>query len=262
MGCAGIKASRYAVGKVRISDVTMPNILRLLDEQVQKKQPAYVCVSNVRTTVLSQKDESFCRIQNESLLSVPDGMPLVWFGRLAGLRDVKRIVGAELMTEVLRESVGKGYSHYFLGDTEETLAKMTRMLRDRWPGVVIMGMLSPPFRDMSDAELDEIANEINLLHPSFVWVALGAPKQERFMVRLVHRLDLSILVGVGAAFRALLGEYWRPPRLIQLCGLEGICWKFMKNPWFEAKWYCRHIPWVAWFFLSALYARIRGSHDA
>ena len=242
MTCTEKEAQRYAIGKVRISAVTMDKTLRLLDQQVQKRQSAYVCVSNVRTTLLSQKDESYCQIQNDSFLSVPDGMPLVWFARLAGVTGVERTTGADLMIRILEDSDRNGYSHYFLGDTELTLRRMLRTIRDRYPRITVKGSFSPPFRELTDNNLNDIGEKINHLNPSFVWVGLGAPKQERIMARLVSQLDSSVLVGVGAAFRFFVGEYKHPPRVVQICGLEGLYWRFgKKSPVWLIWWYCNSL---------------------
>jgi len=253
------KIPRFAIGKVRISAVTMTETLRLIDERINLGRSAYICVANVRTTVLSQTDKPYCEIQNGSFLTVPDGMPLVWFAKLAKVKNVERVVGADLMTKMLELSKEKGYSHYFLGDTESTLAKMTQIIANRYPGTIIKASFSPPFRELTDGEISNIAQEINCLKPTFVWIALGAPKQERFMARIVGQLDKSILLGVGAAFRFVIGEYKHPPKLLQMCGLEGFCWRFLSNPIGEACWYCYHIPVFGYFLLTAMIKRIKGA---
>jgi len=247
---------RYYIGKVGISAVTMDDAIRLLENQARLGTSTYVCVANIRVVVICQKDEELCRIQNNSFLTLPDGMPLVWFARLEGIDYVERVTGPDIMTEVLQLSDSKGYTHYLLGDTEETLAKIKTVVRDRFRGVKIVGALSTPFRPLIETDISSIADEINQLRPTFVWIALGAPKQERVMAKLFPRVDGSILIGVGAAFRFLLGEYKHPPKLFQLCGLEGVFWRFRKNPLREAWWYCRHIPWVGYFLLLALCMRI------
>ena len=158
MTCTETEAPRYAIGKVRISAVTMGETLRLLDQQVQKRQSAYVCVSNMKTTLLSQKDESYCQIQNDSFLSVPDGMPLVWFARLAGVTGVERTTGPDLMIRVLEDSHINGHSHYFLGDTELTLEKMLRIIGDRYPGMATgLYNLAMVLLDKGDYEAAEAA---------------------------------------------------------------------------------------------------------
>jgi len=233
---------RCYVGEVGISVVTMSRSLQLLTARARENRPAYVCVTGVNGTVLSHRDRDFCRIQNESFLTVPDGMPLIWYARMMGERTMERVSGPDLMIEVLKRSAGCGYTHYFYGDTDETLQRMRRMIEDRFPQTTIVGMYSPPFRPLTDSEVDATVSEINRLRPTFVWVGLGCPKQERWMGRVFPQIESSILVGVGAAFRFLIGEYRHPPRLIQFCGLEGIFWRALRRPHYVITWYAYHVP--------------------
>jgi N-acetylglucosaminyldiphosphoundecaprenol N-acetyl-beta-D-mannosaminyltransferase len=250
--------SRCLVGKVGISVVTMTQTLELLAQRADEGRPAYVCVTNVHATVLSQKDPGFCRIQNESFLAVPDGMPLIWYARMMGERNIERVCGPDLMAEILRISQQRRYTHYFYGDTDDTLRKMRQVIDERFPGTPIVGMHSPPFRSLTDEELDATVDEINRLRPSFVWLGLGCPKQERWIGRVFPRIESSILIGVGAAFRFLAGEYRHPPRVLQVCGLEGIFWRVLHRPGYVIKWYAYHVPAFGCLFLRGLAKRIRG----
>ena len=243
---------RFHIGKVGISSVTMTKTLSIIKDQASKISPTYICVANVETTVLSQRDGDFCRIQNESLLTVPDGMPLIWYARIMGENSVERTTGRDLMTEILKMSSKCGYSHYFYGDTEETLLRMERKIHELYSGAEIRGMCSPPFRPLRDDEIDNTIVEINRLKPTFIWVALGAPKQERWMARVLPHIDSSILIGVGAAFRFLTEEYKRPPRFAQICGLGGVFWRHSGR----IRFYCYHIPAFGILMLKGLTCRV------
>ena len=249
-------ASKYFIEKVGIGAVDMNKSIELILKQIQLKQSAYICVANVRTTVLSQKNEVFCRIQNESYLTIPDGMPLVWYARLAGYKNVDRVTGADLMMKLFELSGQYGFSHYFYGDTDETLACIIGIINKKYPGVNITGSFSPSFRPLSDIEVEKDVRQINRLKPTFVWVALGAPKQEHLIARMMDYMENSIIIGVGAAFRFIVGEYRHPPALIQKCGLEGVYWRFMKDPVTEAKWYLYHIPAFGKLILTMLLRRM------
>lgn len=253
-------APRFSIGRVGISAVTMEDALRLLHTQVRKRAPAYVCVGNVRTTVLAQKDTDFCKIQNESFLTLPDGMPLVWYARLVGVTGVDRVTGPDLMLAALRLSKERGYSHYFYGDTSETLSRVREEMNVAYPDAVVKGYESPPFGPLKEPDMRAAAEEINRLNPDFVWVALGAPKQERWMARVLPLIDRSILIGVGAAFRFLIGEYKHPPGILQKCGLEGVCWRFLRHPLREGGWYAHHIPAFGWLMLKGWLGRVGGAN--
>ncbi len=215
-------APRFAIGKVHISAVTMADALQLIDDRVGSGRSAYICVTNVRTAARSQMDKDFCRIQNESFLTVPDGLPLVWYAKLAGFTRIARVAGSDLMHAVLSVSAERAYSHYFYGSTPEVLSRMKASLERTYPGLNVCRFHSPPFRPPTDQELDDLVREINVLRPTFLWVGLGAPKQELLMRKLVDRLDGTILVGVGLAFDYAAGTVKRAPRWMRKCGLEWL----------------------------------------
>ena len=253
--------SRYYIGKVGISIVTMDQTLKLINDQACKMSPAYICVANVDTTILSQRDANFCKIQNESLLTIPDGMPLVWYARMIGERNVERVTGPDLMMKILEISSQYGYSHYFYGDTEQTLLRMDKALQKRYPGVVIKAMRSPPFRPLSDKETNNTIAEINQLRPTFVWVALGNPKQEIWIAKVFPHIESAILIGVGAAFRFLIGEYRHPAKFVQRCGLEGLFWRGLKDPIRVTKFYCLCAPAFGALMLNGYVRRILRSRS-
>ncbi|WP_320041112.1 WecB/TagA/CpsF family glycosyltransferase [uncultured Desulfobacter sp.] len=212
--------NRFSIGAVNISLVNMQTAVNAIEKKVGEKKSAYICVTNVRTSMLSQRDREYCQIQNDSYLTVPDGKPLVWFAHLLGEKSCERVCGVDLMQEIFALSAEKGYSHYFYGSTEDVLEKMELQLTDLYPGMALKGFFSPPFRELSDVEIDEFVNQINTIRPTFLWVGLGAPKQERFMKKVVLRLDGVILVGVGLAFEYIAGTVMRAPIWMQRNGLE------------------------------------------
>jgi N-acetylglucosaminyldiphosphoundecaprenol N-acetyl-beta-D-mannosaminyltransferase len=179
-----------------------------------------------------------------------------------GRCGMERVSGPDLMVEVLKRSAQQGYTHYFYGDTDATLGKMRRAIDERFPGTVIEGMCSPPFRPLTESEVSATVDEINRLAPTFVWVSLGCPKQERWIGRVFPHIESSILLGVGAAFRFLVGEYRHPPRLLQVCGLEGIFWRALRHPAYCARWYLTHVPAFGWVFAKGLAKRLAGERHS
>ena len=250
---------RYSVGKLAISAIGMTQALQLLDRRVETHTPAYVCAANLEAATLAQKDRAFREIENRSLFTVADGMPLVWCARIQGQSQVQRVTGPDLFVEVLRRSAQRGHTHYFFGDTQETLQKLKLVVKDRFPGVVLKGTHSPPFREWTDEELRADVVEINRLQPSFVWVGLGCPKQEKWMAEAFPLVKSAILIGVGAAFRFLLGEYRHPPRICQLCGLEGVFWRAWQNPLRGVKWYGRYTLACSGLLFDAMKKRMTKS---
>lgn len=167
---------------------------------------------------------------NNSLLTIPDGMPLVWYGRCLGYEEVQRTCGLDLLVDLLEISGEKNYSHYFIGSTPETLKIMRDEIGQYFPGASILGMDSPPFRPLSEEEVRTMADTVNRLKPSFVWVGMSAPKQEFLIARLLPLVSSNtIFVGVGLAFSYLAGEVKRSPKMLQKLGLEGV-WRLAQQP--------------------------------
>ena len=167
---------------VNIAAINMEWLLKYLDENIDDIKGDYICVSNVHTTVTSYEDASYCAVQNGGLMAIPDGGPLSTVGQKRGHKNMSRTTGPSLMGEVFKISAEKGYRHYFYGSKEETLELLYQKLTQNYPGIKIAGMYSPPFRLLTEEEDKAVIERINETKPDFVWVGLGAPKQEKLMV--------------------------------------------------------------------------------
>ena len=214
--------NRFKIDKIQISPVNLPDTLSIIDNTINKGQFNYICVTNSRTTYLANKDESYCRIQNNSLLTLPDGAPLVWIAHNLGYNEVGKVSGKDLIDAIFEISEEKEYSHYFYGSTRRTIDLMREKLLKKYPGLNIKGAVSPPFQPLEDFDIDALAEEINELQPTFFWCGLGAPKQERLIAVLQPKLQSTISVGVGLAFEYYAGTVHRAPRWMQNIGLESV----------------------------------------
>jgi N-acetylglucosaminyldiphosphoundecaprenol N-acetyl-beta-D-mannosaminyltransferase len=244
---------RYSVGRVNVSCVNKKTALECICRHVRLDEPNYICVTNTRAvSIYSKKWDDYRDIQNNSLLSVPDGMPLVWIARAYGLKDVSRVTGYSIMKSLFKE----GHSHYFFGDTQDTLDDLEQYIQTNYPKAKIAGMHSPPFRDLTEDEVKQTADEINQLNPDFIWIGIGAPKQERFMVRIIPYLNRGILVGVGAAFRLIIGEYGTAHPIVQRLALEGFFWRIRTDPMRMVKRYPIMIPFILKCVIKANVQRI------
>lgn len=214
--------------KAKISVTNMEDALRYLTGNLEELRGNYVCVANVHTTVMAFRDEEYRRIQNAAAMALPDGKPLSIISRRRGFYDAKRVAGPDLMPLIFEQSREKGYRHYFYGSTKETLTKLRHKLTERYPDLIIAGMYSPPFRPLTREEDNRIVKEINDARPDFIWVALGAPKQEKWMAAHKGRLN-GLMLGVGAAFDFTAGTVRRAPRWMQELCLEWL-FRIMQDP--------------------------------
>jgi len=151
----------------------------------------------------------------------PDGMPLVWLGRRSGL-PVERVCGPDFMPAVVAGGVPLGRRHFFYGGAPGVPERLAGGLAVQFPGLQVAGTLSPPFRALSDEEDAEIVALINAARPDYVWVGLGAPKQDLWVAAHRERMDAPVLLAVGAAFDFHAGLRRRAPRWMQRTGTEWI----------------------------------------
>lgn len=207
---------------VDIAAINMEWLLDFTYKNIKSLSGDYMCVSNVHTTVTSYEDKEYCAIQNGGIIAIPDGGPLSSVGQRRGHKNMHRTTGPSYMEEILKVSAEKEYSHYFYGSSEETLEKLRKKLEHDYPGLQIGGMYSPPFRPMTEDEDKAIIERINNAKPDFVWVGLGAPKQEKWMA--AHQGTVNgFMVGVGAGFDYFAGNIVRAPEWMQKNNLE---WMF------------------------------------
>ena len=214
--------------KTRINVTDMDRTVRYITSHLEELKGNYICVSNVHTTVTSYRDETYRKVQNSGAMALPDGQPLSIVSRFRGYKDAKRVPGPDLMPEIFRLSQEKGYTHYFYGGSEHTLAQLKNKILEKYPDLQIAGMYSPPYRELSEEEDAQIIERINAAKPDFLWVALGAPKQEIWMYQ--HRDKIhSLMIGVGAAFDFLAGTVKRAPMWMQKLCLEWV-YRIFQDP--------------------------------
>ncbi len=213
--------ARLPVVGTAISATTPEELLDLLDERPPDRA-LVVAFCNVHAVMTARGDAALAAALRDADVAAPDGMPLVWMLRALGRRGQPRVRGPDFLRRALREGVARGWSQFFFGATEETLARLRTTAEQAAPGVDIAGWYAPPFRPLSPAEDEEIAAKIRAAGPALVWVGLGMPKQELWMHRMRERLPGMALLGVGAAFDLLAGNVREAPRWMQRTGLEWL----------------------------------------
>jgi N-acetylglucosaminyldiphosphoundecaprenol N-acetyl-beta-D-mannosaminyltransferase len=192
-----------------------------IDEMVAARQRGYVCVCNVHTVMASREDPELRASLLGSSLNVPDGQPLVWAINALGYSLAGRVYGPELMSRsCARAANGQQRLYLYGGRNQGALVQLALNLRQRYPGVRIVGGYSPPHRPLTEEEQDAVVEEINRSRADVVWIGIGVPKQEKWMALMRPRLEAPVLVGVGAAFDFHAGLVPQAPNWIQEAGLE------------------------------------------
>ena len=213
---------------VNVAVLDLPGAAALLEEHVGDWRGRYVCVANVHTTVTAHGDPAYRAVQNGAVLVLPDGRPVVSCSRRQGFAQAQRVAGPDLFRAMLGAGTANGRRHYFYGGSEATAAALRQVLPQRYPGLAIAGIESPPFRPLTAEEDAAAVERINAAKPDYVWVGLGAPKQEHWMAAHAGRVD-AVMLGVGAAFDFEAGTVARAPQWMQDHSLEWL-WRLSQDP--------------------------------
>ncbi len=189
----------------------------------------YLVFANVHVTVEAVRDSAYGRAIKGASMVLPDSAPLLWAARAHGHRLKRRVYGPDFMRHALDRTRDGSVRHFFYGSSEETLAKLSESMVRDYPGTVVCGAISPPYRELSEEEMTDMADRINAARPDIVWVGLGCPRQEIWMSRQAGRVRASWMAGVGQAFDQIAGTRPQAPAWMQKAGLEW-CFRLFHEP--------------------------------
>lgn len=209
---------RFNVLGIGVSALTLEHARDLILGVRGTPRRGYVCLGTVHGITEAHADASLRQIFNDSWLTTPDGMPLVWLGP----PGVERVYGPDLMLAVCDAGRATGLRHYFFGGAPGVAEALRERLTARFPGLAVVGTFTPPFRPLDAGEAADLRADVARRRPDIVWVGLGTPKQERFMAEYAPSLDTGLLIGVGAAFDFHSGRVRQAPRWIQRSGAEWL----------------------------------------
>ena len=248
----------FRIGRVRISVITEDRAIQNIKDFVLRGQKGYVCISTLRTVSIANKDDSYQEVMENSLMNTPDGTPLVWCGYWWGLKQVQRACGPHIFPRMLKDKDPE-LKHFFLGDTDETLAALTQKATDEF-GAKVVGSYSPPFVSLEEYDIEGIAKMINESGATIVWTSLRAPKQDFLDAKLTPYLNHGIVcVGVGAAVRVVIGGLKIPDGFLQKIGLAGLLLKrdnVSKSQ--QLCWYMEHICYLIKYWFVIHWKKITG----
>lgn len=216
------KIKHFFILNVKISAIDMDDACLSVEEAVLKSQKKYISVCPVGTIMECKRNKEALMSVNFADLVTPDGMPVVWLGRLLGHKNIRRVYGPELMQKICAVSEKKKYKNYFYGSSPDVLSKLKEKLKRQYSGLIISGSFSPPFRPLTEEEDKKIVEEINNCAPDILWVGLGSPKQDLWMYEHRQRINAPVMVGVGAAFDFLAGTKPQAPPWVRDNGFEWL----------------------------------------
>lgn len=187
----------------------------------ERRESRYVCICNVHSVVTATQDVRFITIINAADLATPDGAPIAWMVAQLSGRPQSRINGPDLMWRLLGEMAARGQSVWLFGSTPATLAALHSSIERAYPSMRVAGAYSPALGVSPEVVDAAVVDAINNSGAGVVFVALGCPKQERWMA--THRGRVSaVMIGVGAAFDFHAGTIRRAPPWMRNSGLEWL----------------------------------------
>lgn len=188
---------------------------------------SYVCVANVHMCIEAYDDPSFAKIVNEADIITPDGMPLAKAIKFLYGKSQDRVAGMDLLPNLLEAADKQGLSCYIYGGSDEMLINSENYIRNKHPNLHC-GYYSPPFRALNEEEKEEDIIRINEFGAHLVFVALGCPKQEKWMAEMKGKINACML-GIGGALPVMIGMQDRAPEWMQKASLEWL-YRLMQEP--------------------------------
>ena len=214
----GFKKDASVLGSY-IDGLTWEDAINTICSWAQNHESRYVTLCNVHSVVTALLDNDHRHDLNAADMATSDGMPVTWTMRKLGFPEQQRINGPDLMWKYCEKAEKGGQKIFFYGSTEEVLELLKNKLTATFPELQIVGMYSPPFRELTAMEDDEVVEHLNASGANVVFVGLGCPRQERWMFQ--HRGKVkAVMVGVGAAFNYHAGTIKRAPVWMQNMGFE------------------------------------------
>lgn len=212
----------------KLSTGSYKNMVDRIIRLASTNRSAYISVANVHMFVTAHNDEHFKNVVNNSTMVTPDGKPLAWALRLFDNIKQERVAGMDLFPSLLEASAKAGISVYFYGSTPDVILAVEKRTEKILPTLKIAGWHCPPFRKLSDDENTEVIRQINEARPNLVFVALGCPKQEKWMHDMKGKVSAT-MIGVGGALPVFAGIQKRAPLWMQKNGLEWF-YRFLQEP--------------------------------
>ena len=215
---------------VEVSRYDLKETMDLFSDTIEKDDKLRVAVTPVNCILWAYKDKKLREIYNNADIVTADGVPLIWASKLLGSPIRGRVTGLDLLPEFSKISAKKGFRFFFMGAAEGVAMKLSDHLIKQNPGLNVVGAYSPPFVDQfSDDENDKMIEMINHSKADILWVSLTAPKQDHWIAEHFDRLNVSIAIGVGAAFDVVAGDIKRSPKWMQKAGLEWF-YRLLQEP--------------------------------
>jgi len=191
-------------------------------EELLSNRKGYVCAVGVHGILEARQDPMVARAVADAAIVIPDGTPTVWVGRLQKHASMRHVTGPTLMREIFRRKEFSRYSHFFYGGKEGVADELANNMLRQFPWINIAGTYTPPFRELTPSEENDLIRIIRGCRPDIIWVGISTPRQELFMRKMLSHLQTRLMFGVGAAFDFHTGRIKDCPKWIKTAGLHWL----------------------------------------
>ena len=213
---------------IKISSLTFREAIEVIDALIVKAKPAQIVTVNPEFIVGAQNDSHFKKILNQADLAIPDGIGLIWAGRILRTPFKERITGVDLTWAICKLAEDRGYSVFFLGGKGGVAKETAQRIKKIHPRLLVAGHYEGKPADKKTWAMIEQAR------PNILFVAFGAPKQDKFIDDLIHSFRISHLpslsVGLGGTFDYIAGKVARAPEWLRVLGFEWL-YRLIYEPW-------------------------------
>lgn len=210
--------------EIPLYDQGMDSAVKHVIEVCEGNSKTNRCISatGAHGLIIAKKDKIFAEILKGFHMNLPDGKPGAVVGRLKGARNMEQCTGPDFFEQLLTATSSTSIKHFFCGGKEGVAEELKHSCEMNFNNMNVVGCFSPPFRKMSEDELEELGKMINLSGADIVWIGLSTPKQEYFAKALIPHVNVHFIATVGAAFDFHSGNLNKAPRRIQNLGLEWL----------------------------------------
>lgn len=241
---------RFHIIGLHVHSLSFKESLDTISEWGLQHRPGFICFANVHMTIEAYNDPQFEKELGKASLVLTDGKPLALAVRWLYKKKQERISGMDFMPALLEQAAAISGKIFLYGSTQEVLERLREQIQAKYPGVIIAGTISPPFRPLSDDERAEHIQHINQSGANFVLLALGCPKQEKWMAANYTLINAPLL-GLGGAFPVMAGIHKRSPRWMQELALEWL-YRLLQEPRRMFKRYLYTNSLFIWLLVKAL----------
>jgi N-acetylglucosaminyldiphosphoundecaprenol N-acetyl-beta-D-mannosaminyltransferase len=203
-----------------IAPMTRVEAAEAVVKLIEAGQPSFFITANAHYAMLTHEAPGLKAVNEQAAFVLADGAPLVWASRWKGRPIPERVAGSDLIIDLCARSAREGYRIFLLGGAAGVAEAATEALTRRFPGILIVGTESPPFRTLTDDEQVEMLARIRAARPHLLFVAFGQPKGESWIADNLEALEVPVCVQVGASLDFVAGRIRRAPRRLQQLGLE------------------------------------------